>query len=114
MSTLKEETKVKLNGSTVEMAQEGICKVCVHESDCTYKKSITRPVLQCEEFECFENGSGKNVAGMISFSPKLHNSKDEVDSGTGKYKGLCENCDDREVCVYPKPEGGVWHCEEYK
>ncbi|HTS66225.1 MAG TPA: hypothetical protein VMS37_25420 [Verrucomicrobiae bacterium] len=30
-----------------------------------------------------------------------------------KFLGLCSNCDNRETCVYPKPEGGVWRCEEY-
>jgi NADH-quinone oxidoreductase subunit E len=31
----------------------------------------------------------------------------------GKYKGLCLNCANRETCTFPKPEGGVWHCDEY-
>jgi hypothetical protein len=30
-----------------------------------------------------------------------------------KFLGLCSNCDNRETCTYPKPEGGVWRCEEY-
>jgi len=32
----------------------------------------------------------------------------------GPFLGLCVNCEDRETCVYPKPDGGVWHCEEYR
>jgi hypothetical protein len=28
-------------------------------------------------------------------------------------RGLCINCANRKRCLYPKPEGGVWHCEEY-
>jgi hypothetical protein len=31
----------------------------------------------------------------------------------GEYKGLCVNCANRETCLLPKSEGGVWHCEEY-
>lgn len=31
----------------------------------------------------------------------------------GDYKGLCMNCTNRETCLLPKAEGGVWHCEEY-
>lgn len=31
----------------------------------------------------------------------------------GQLKGLCVNCANREVCRHPKPEGGVWHCEEF-
>jgi hypothetical protein len=27
---------------------------------------------------------------------------------------LCSNCEDRHTCIYPKPAGGVWHCEEYR
>ncbi|HQI02878.1 MAG TPA: hypothetical protein PLA18_16505 [Deltaproteobacteria bacterium] len=36
--------------------------------------------------------------------------------GKGKRKalGLCSNCVNREVCRFPRPESGVWHCEEYK
>jgi hypothetical protein len=29
------------------------------------------------------------------------------------FKGLCVNCANRHTCLFPKPEGGVWHCEEY-
>mgnify|MGYP001144628595 CR=1 FL=1 len=29
-------------------------------------------------------------------------------------KGLCSTCRMRDVCVYPKPAGGVWHCEEFQ
>lgn len=28
-------------------------------------------------------------------------------------KGLCVNCMNRDACLLPKSEGGVWHCEEY-
>jgi hypothetical protein len=30
-----------------------------------------------------------------------------------KLTGLCMNCENRRVCTHPKPEGGVWHCENY-
>jgi len=28
-------------------------------------------------------------------------------------RGLCVNCAKREGCNLPRPDGGVWHCEEY-
>ena len=28
--------------------------------------------------------------------------------------GLCCDCENRRSCMFPKPEGGVWHCEEYQ
>ncbi len=30
------------------------------------------------------------------------------------YRGLCMNCDLRETCALPRPESGVWFCEEYQ
>jgi len=27
--------------------------------------------------------------------------------------GLCVNCVNRDTCLLPRSEGGVWHCEEY-
>ena len=30
-----------------------------------------------------------------------------------EFKGLCVNCANRHICLLPKNEGGVWHCEEY-
>ncbi len=33
---------------------------------------------------------------------------------TARFKGLCMNCDHRFECMLPRPEGGVWHCEEYR
>jgi len=29
-------------------------------------------------------------------------------------KGLCLTCARKKTCLHPKPEGGVWHCEEYE
>lgn len=29
-------------------------------------------------------------------------------------KDLCASCRNNEICTYPKPEGGVWHCKDYK
>ena len=31
----------------------------------------------------------------------------------GDVKGLCVNCAHRNYCMFPRPESGVWHCEEY-
>ena len=33
---------------------------------------------------------------------------------TGGRTGLCVNCAERLACRFPRPEGGVWHCAEYK
>ena len=33
---------------------------------------------------------------------------------SGEYKGLCKNCRKQKSCRLPKPEGGVWRCEDYE
>ena len=114
MNILKQETKKQVKSATEKKTREGICRICIHESYCAYRKSISGPVLQCEECEYSESAPVKNITGVITFLPKLSDSTVKVDGGAGKFKGLCVNCDDREVCVYPKPEGGIWHCEEYR
>ncbi len=95
----------------------GLCSSCKSASTCTYTKDPMRPVLQCEEFDGYEPRS----VGIISrdslplnelANPPLISSAEEKDSG--KYKGLCSICEDRETCTFLKPEGGVWHCEEYR
>ena len=63
-----------------------------------------------EEYERYEKPSvtitGKNTR---SSPPKQADLKEN----SAQYKGLCQTCEYRETCTYPKPEGGVWHCEEY-
>jgi hypothetical protein len=29
-------------------------------------------------------------------------------------KGLCRNCKKQKTCGLPRPEGGVWRCEDYE
>ena len=33
---------------------------------------------------------------------------------SGMHKGLCKNCKKNETCQLPKPEGGIWRCEDYE
>ena len=42
-----------------------------------------------------------------------HASSNERGKDAREYEGLCVNCANRETCLFPKSEGGVWHCEEY-
>jgi len=44
--------------------------------------------------------------------PVTRSSAEEEDSA--RYKGLCRNCKKQKTCELPKPEGGVWRCEDYE
>lgn len=116
MKSLFQPIKKKKEVGVISKEKEylGLCSSCKTASNCTYTKDLTRPVLQCEEFEGYEprivKTTVKNI--LLKTDPKLGSSNEERD--LSKYRGLCSICDDREACTFPKPEGGVWHCEEYR
>ena len=90
----------------------GLCLSCRNALTCTFLKNPNEAVLQCDEFDGFESF----LRRPKSFS---HKSMMEFKSNSGKKdldgaKGLCSICEDRKACTFPRPEGGVWHCEEYR
>ena len=89
---------------------QGLCLTCQNASECTFPRDSARPVWQCEEFA----GDGKapervSVEGIMPPRTGLV----EAETALGAWVGLCKNCANRQDCGYPKPEGGVWRCEEY-
>jgi len=86
----------------------GVCAVCEHAPDCIYKAdSDGSMILQCEEFQM---SVPMPSLPPVSVRPRPSSTNGERSS---RLLGLCANCDIREICTYPKPEGGVWRCEEY-
>ena len=90
----------------------GLCTICNNVEACVYSKDPERPVWQCAEFDDSYQPpmSTKDTYRFKSIQKKV--SPKEIDSS--KYRGLCINCEKRENCKFPKPEWGVWHCEEYQ
>lgn len=88
-----------------------ICSTCKNVPDCTFPKNPLKPVLNCEEFEIDISPSAK-IAGKEKLLQTA--SVDAEDKDSGEFIGLCSNCDNRRTCTFPKPEGGIWHCEEYR
>jgi hypothetical protein len=126
MSTLqKTKRRVSLTG-TLQKAKKskevghiskkekyrGLCSTCKNAPMCMYRRGSKQPVLQCEEFEGYAPLSVRTTGRNIS-PASLENGSSIQGKDSGKYKGLCRNCENRETCTYPKPEGGVWHCNEY-
>ena len=83
----------------------GLCLTCKFDPDCIYEARSDRAILQCEQFEMGFQQSPAPAAPILSAAPRARESS--------AYPGLCSNCENRETCIYPKPEGGVWRCEEY-
>jgi hypothetical protein len=85
------------------MEYYGICITCTRAGDCTYARDPGRPVWDCEDFVADTKAKPNPF--------KSHHAKER---STNQKLGLCENCSDIETCTYPKPEGGVWCCEQYQ
>jgi hypothetical protein len=85
----------------------GVCAACKHDPECIYEDISRGVVLQCEQFEM---GFREQPARPAPVRARAESGRVKDTNG---YAGLCSNCDNRETCIYPKPEGGVWRCEEY-
>lgn len=84
-----------------------LCVTCNHAPECTSRKNIIRPVYFCEHFDDYI----PQKPAEVKMEPKPEK---VVEGNIHEFKGLCVNCDHRDTCAFPKPEGGVWHCEEYE
>ena len=96
-----------------KMETRGLCSTCRNAVGCAYLQQAESPVLQCEEFDGYQPPRrSAGVPGARSASPPLGSDAGEEDASD--YRGLCSDCEDRRTCTFPRPEGGVWRCEEYR
>ncbi|HVP35369.1 MAG TPA: hypothetical protein VMT04_00100 [Terriglobales bacterium] len=107
----KRSTKVieKVSSVTKKREYTGLCLTCQNASTCIYPRSSDRPVLQCEEFDCYEAPMERTTVDRI-LAIARNGARSEKESDL---KGLCVNCENRATCTFQKPEAGVWRCEEY-
>jgi hypothetical protein len=92
----------------------GLCSACIKAQSCTYRRQFGEPKLFCEELEgglaMQVRRADDEIALLANSRSKSPNDEDDI----GRERGLCSNCENREFCTYPRPEGGVWNCDEYK
>lgn len=81
-----------------------LCMTCNNARNCMYRLNKPDPVVECEEFD----GYALPPSAVVTAEPELKIVPDT------RFKGLCVNCNKRETCTFPKPEAGVWHCEDYE
>ena len=92
----------------------GICTSCSNRETCVFPRPQT-VLLNCDELDypsgesCLSAPIPKNEVKLASAPNGETNSAAEA----GGFLGLCSTCDIRGKCLFPKPEGGVWHCEEF-
>ena len=92
---------------------KGICATCIHAPTCAYVETPDHPKMYCEQFESELPAVMKttDASGIKSVPAALQKESETIRQA--RSLGLCANCIHRETCVFPRPEGGVWHCEEY-
>ena len=101
----------KPGGQLSQTDSRSLCSTCAYSAGCQYRQRSDGPVIFCEEFDCGEvHGERRPIRIDVSSLP--HQPPAEDNAGE-TLKGLCLNCDNRSTCRLPKPEGGIWHCEEY-
>ncbi len=89
----------------------GLCADCQNAADCTFPRVAGQAVRQCEEFKGLEYSGERNP--MEGAFPLRSGFASDDENFEGRM-GLCLNCSNQKTCSFPKPEGGVWHCEEYQ
>jgi hypothetical protein len=84
----------------------GLCAHCINAADCTYPKDPDKPALNCDEF------AGYTERPAAKAAPRK-NAAVEAEPAPGLNRGLCRTCANSKDCTFPKPDGGIWRCEEY-
>ncbi len=108
----KEEHFREVGVKTEQTFYNDICSTCNHGEICVSKKTRQGPVWFCEEFDDYVA-----VKELYDTALQPTDSQERFSARgdePGQFKGLCLNCENRHACSYLKPNGGVWHCEEYR
>lgn len=90
-----------------------LCGTCRYSPDCAFHEDHKFTVFHCEEFQ-FEEVPLRKVEERIGVAANAGADDSSVRTGNSRYRGLCTDCENHASCVFVKPEGGVWHCEEYR
>lgn len=87
--------------------KQGICLTCAHFTRCVLRSAdcSTEGIQYCEEYQTV------CLAPVVLTNEKPKKMLRQAPSGI---LGLCSDCNHYPYCSFPKPEAGVWHCEDYQ
>jgi hypothetical protein len=91
----------------------GLCLTCNNAPSC-FHRARRGPALFCELFDGYAQPLGRISSERASLPADSSTACLATEEKTSKRVGLCVNCDHRQACAYPTPEGGIWHCEDYE
>ncbi len=95
---------------------KSICQTCIYESECVHYQNcqmMGKPIWFCENFDNRTSLQVTEKEGIYPEERPFQSSNPGIGAIPGRMKGLCINCDNRDSCMLPTRDGGVWHCEEY-
>ena len=98
----------------------GLCSTCEQRATCAYPRDPDQRIHYCCEHDGYQESEGSvslallGTGRIFSHLPTSQARSVADETLSAAYKGLCRSCQNRESCTFPKPEGGVWHCEEYQ
>ncbi len=101
MSTV---TRSKTNRSEIAATRfNDLCTNCRNREQCRICEARSQAIYFCEEYEAatLQGINWDNQKPVAMPMPPVE-------------AGICVNCERRHTCSIEKPEGGIWHCEEYK
>jgi len=89
--------------------QKYLCRGCSKYDLCTLRYTDI-DLEYCEEYEA------KNKLIINDYPNSQNNLSNSIikNNNIVKPRGICRNCANLETCLYPRPEEGVWRCEEYE
>ena len=86
--------------------KQGICLTCLHFTKCALRPAecSTNGIQFCEEYQ------------TVCLAPVVvsNDKPKKVKQVPSDILGLCSDCNHYSYCSFPKPESGVWHCEDYQ
>ena len=101
-------------GRCASRPHRDLCSTCSHAETCGNRSTPQRPIFFCEMFEVFAPPPAATATRLRRAATAAAARGPASQQDAGHYKGLCVNCDSRNTCTLPRPEGGIWHCEEYR
>jgi len=93
--------------SSISEQYRDLCSSCENAGEHATRGRPRRPIFFCEEFEVSTAASIPESGRAVEEMPR------DTHRGSGRM-GLCVNCENAGTCTLPRPEGGIWHCEEYR
>ena len=77
-------------------------------------KEEMKPISKQKQWKLLYASPALGSAEGSASSGKRSSAGVDAKEESSKVKGLCKNCKKRRTCELPKPEGGVWRCEDYE